>query len=216
MEILLFIVGYLIQNVAFLLLLRKIYKHKSVYGLAIDTQIILLASTISRCVWSFETRLVETTWAYIELISSTLLCLYLCYIVFKNRHTTIKQAWWPLRYYVTLPLTMVLAILFHPGSKRWSIQILVAFTMYSEAVALLPQLYLMRYMNTIETFTSHYVGLLVVSRAVRLLFWIQLFIQGEHFFGLLFADAFHSILSADYLYLWCKKLRKGGQLILNA
>lgn len=32
-------------------------------------------------------------------------------------------------------------------------------------------------------------------------------LQGEHFLCLFMADLFHTVFCADYLYLWCKKLR---------
>ena len=60
MEIFLFILGYYVQLIASCLLLYKIYKHKSIYGLSVDTQAAYLLGVASRCVWVFETRLVDT------------------------------------------------------------------------------------------------------------------------------------------------------------
>ncbi|XP_055388448.1 ER lumen protein-retaining receptor 3-like [Condylostylus longicornis] len=213
MEKWLFIIGYLIQVVGSLLLLVKVWSKKSVYGLSSDTQICFLISTLSRIVWSMDTRLVETYLAYAELASSTVVTVLLCFSVWKFRHTTTKEAWWPLRSMVLGPIAFVLAVLFHPGSATISLQVLVAFTMYIEAMALLPQLYLMRKMIEVEPLTSHYVGILVLSRIVRLAFWFSLFMQGEHFIGLFVADLLHTLLAGDYLYIWCRKLRTGGALI---
>jgi len=94
-------------------------------------------------------------------------------------------------------------------------QFLVAFTMYMEAMSLLPQLWLMRKMHEVEPLTSHYVGLLVIARIIRMIFWGKLFILGEHFTQLLIADMFHFLFSADYLWLWLRKLRTGGRLIMS-
>ncbi|CEM27211.1 unnamed protein product [Vitrella brassicaformis CCMP3155] len=215
MEIWLFILGYLVHFVGSIVLLRKIQKQKSVYGLSSDTQYMLLAATISRCIWSMYTRLIETNLAYMELICSTVVALMLAYSMWQFRHTTIKQAPSPLKATILIPAALVLAFFFHPGYKWWTVQILVAFTMYIEAVALIPQLYLMRRMHEVENVTSHYVGLLVCSRAVRLLFWVQLYWIGEHFIGLFVADLLHTLLSGDYLWLWIRKLRTGGQLIYS-
>lgn len=40
----------------------------------------------------------------------------------------------------------LLAFFIHPGRQWWTVQILVAFTIYTEAVGLLPQLWYMRRM----------------------------------------------------------------------
>jgi len=216
MDVWLFILGYLIQFVGSCVLLYKIDKHRSIYGLSIDTQICFLIATMSRCFWSLETRLVqETRIAYAELFLSTAASLLLCWYCFNLRHTTTKAPWWPLRCSITVPLTLLLATLFHPGKNFISIQILVAFSMYLESVALVPQLYLMRRMVDIEPLTSLYVVLLIMSRVVRMLFWTALFLQGEHFLGLFLADAIHSVLSVDYLYLWIRKLRNGGWIVFR-
>jgi len=215
MDVWLFILGYLIQFAGSAVLLYKIILSGSIYGLSIDTQICLLIATICRCIWSLETRLVETWLAYFELSLSTGVAVLLCYTTVTLRHTTTRSPWWPLRCFVTVPATILLAVLFHPGSYWITVQTLVAFSMYLECVALLPQLYLMRRMIDIEPFTSLYVVLLIISRIIRMLFWAILFWKGEHFLGLFLADAIHSALSVDYLYLWWNKLRNGGWLLFR-
>eukprot|EP00747_Dinoflagellata_sp_TGD_P188824 gnl/TRDRNA2_/TRDRNA2_48351_c0_seq1.p1 gnl/TRDRNA2_/TRDRNA2_48351_c0~~gnl/TRDRNA2_/TRDRNA2_48351_c0_seq1.p1 ORF type:complete len:221 (-),score=40.80 gnl/TRDRNA2_/TRDRNA2_48351_c0_seq1:80-742(-) len=215
MEVFLFILGYYVQFAASGVLLFKIYKHKSIYGLSVDTQVAYLLAVMSRCVWVMETRLVETKFAYFELILSTIAAFALCFLCYQNYHTTQKHAILFLRVYVTAPLALVLAFFFHPGDDWWSLQILVAYTMYQEAMGLLPQLWLMRKMHEVEPLTSHYVGLLIISRFIRMVFWGKLYFLGEHFLQLFFADVLHTLLSADYMYLWCRKLQYGGRLIYS-
>merc|ERR1719229_1403038 len=108
---------------------------------------------------------------------------------------------------------MFFAFFFNPGDTWFSMQILVAYTMYQEAFGLLPQLWLMRKMHEVEPMTSHYVGMVVVGRGIRMCFWIKMYFLGEHFLQLLFADICHTMLSADYMYLWLKKLKNGGRLV---
>ena len=71
----------------------------------------------------------------------------------------------------------------------------------------------MRKMHFVEPITSHYVGLLVIARLCRMVFWAVLFFKGEHFLQLLVADLIHSVCTADYMYLWFNKLRTGGKLV---
>eukprot|EP01066_Platyproteum_vivax_P007229 Platyproteum_vivax@DN2778_c0_g1_i1.p1 len=213
MDIWLFIGGYIIHFFASCLLIWKIHQQKSVYGLSFDTQIAYLLACISRVVWSVDTRLVETYLAYLEVGLSTMAAIALCYMNWKYRHTTTKQAWTGVRIYVLAPVALILAIFVHPGNGWISLQVLVAFTMYMEALALLPQQQLMRQMSEIEPITSHYVAMLIVSRIMRMMFWVLLYTQGEHFVSLFVADLVHAVMSADYLYLWVRKLRSGGTLV---
>merc|ERR1719335_1045413 len=162
-----------------------------------------------------ETRLVETVFAYLELVLSTGVAFILCYFCYKHQHTTTKQSVSYLRIYVTAPLALLLAFFFHPGEDWITMQILVSYTMYAEAMGLLPQLWLMRNMHEVEPLTSHYVGLLVVARIVRMVFWGKLYMLGEHFLQLLVADIFHTVFSADYLWLWMRKLRTGCKLVYS-
>lgn len=215
MEIFLFLVGYFVQFGASCLLLFKIWKQKSIYGLSIDTQASYLLAVIARCVWSMETRLVETKFAYMELAFSTAVACALCFMCWQLMHSEGKAAPPLLRVYATAPAALVLAFFFHPGDDWFTMQILVSYTMFQEAMGLLPQLWLMRKMHEVEPLTSHYVGLIVVARFIRMLFWGKMYLLGEHFLQIFFADVLHTLLSADYMYLWCRKLRNGGRLIYS-
>mmetsp|Transcript_129472 Transcript_129472/g.360656 ORF Transcript_129472/g.360656 Transcript_129472/m.360656 type:complete len:219 (-) Transcript_129472:181-837(-) len=215
MEVFLFLVGYFVHLAASCLLMYKIYKHKSIYGLSVDTQASYLLAVVARCVWSLETRLVETKFAYLELMMSTVAACGLCFLCYQLYHTTSKHSTPFLRVYATAPACLVLAFFFHPGDDWISLQILVSYTMFQEAMGLLPQLWLMRKMHDVEALTSHYVGLIVVARFIRMVFWGKMYFLGEHFLQLLFADICHTLLSADYMYLWCRKLQYGGRLIYS-
>mmetsp|Transcript_39852 Transcript_39852/g.70070 ORF Transcript_39852/g.70070 Transcript_39852/m.70070 type:complete len:221 (-) Transcript_39852:198-860(-) len=215
MEIFLFILGYYVQFGASCLLGFKIYKHKSIYGLSVDTQVAYFFAVVSRCVWVMETRLIETKLAYLELILSTIAASILVYLCWTYYHTTQKHSVEYLRIYAIAPAALILAFFFHPGDDWWSMQILVSFTMFLEAAGLLPQLWLMRKMHEVEPLTSHYVGLLVCARFIRMIFWGKMYFIGENFLQLLFADILHTLLSADYMFLWCRKLQYGGRLVYS-
>jgi len=216
MEVFLFILGYYVQILASCMLGYKIYKHRSIYGLSVDTQAAYLLAVLARCFWVFETRLIETKFAYLELMLSTVGAVVLCVMCYNHYHTSTKQSPNYLRIYATAPVCMGLAFFFHPGEDWVSMQIWVALTMYLEATGLLPQLWLMRKMHEVEPLTSHYVGLLVCARFVRMIFWAKMYFLGEHFLQLLVADLFHTICAADYMYLWFGKLRNGGRLIYSS
>eukprot|EP00913_Durusdinium_trenchii_P028961 g27155.t1 len=138
-----------------------------------------MLAAVARCVWSMETRLVETKFAYLELILSTAVAVGLSFMCFQFQHTAPKQSTPFLRVYATAPAALVLAFFFHPGDDWFTMQILVSYTMFQEGMGLLPQLWLMRKMHEVEPLTSHYVGLIVVARFIRMCFWGKMYFLGQ-------------------------------------
>jgi len=220
-EIIFFISGYLVQTASSFLLIHKLRSTKSTYGLSPHTQILFLFSTLARVVWVGETRLMDTPITIVELITSVAAQFTILYYFWQYRHTSNvgkkeknhSDVWWPLRWYYLALASGILATLFHPGRATLSMQILVAYSIYSEAMALLPQLATMRTCIEVESITSNYVAILVSSRLLRLLFWVNLYHMGETFPGLMVADLVHTLLSADFLRLWVQKLKNGGLLL---
>eukprot|EP00915_Cephaloidophora_sp_WS-2016_P007758 GHVH01010697.1.p1 GENE.GHVH01010697.1~~GHVH01010697.1.p1 ORF type:complete len:221 (+),score=9.82 GHVH01010697.1:129-791(+) len=218
-EVYLFIAGYVVQTTGSLVLLHKMHKTKSTYGLSAQTQILFLISTVSRCLWSRDTRLMDSPLAPVELMV-TLVCNVATIVYFyRLRHTTTGlkgdgDLWWPLKWHYLTLTALLLAVVFHPGKLLISMQVMVALSIYCEAMALIPQLALMKRMVEVESLTSHFVALLVLARLTRLLFWVRLCYLGETFPGLMIADGLHTLLSVDYVYLWINKLGRGGPLLL--
>jgi ER lumen protein retaining receptor len=221
MDIYLFVLSYLIQLAASGILLHKVWKVRSIFGLSKETQVCFLFATLSRCVWSLNTRILDTNHilslvALFELFTSVAASLFLMYSFYKFHHTTTVHAPRFASAYVMVPLAFVVALFFNPGeSLVFTSQVLVAFTMYVEALALVPQLWILRKMADVEALTSHYIGLLIVSRMIRMVFWVVMFRAGTSFRGLFVADLLHTLFSADYLYLWVRKLRYGGRLVYS-
>ena len=152
----------------------------------------------------------------LEIVLSMFCAIVFVYQFKRLSHTTTQRVPRKLSSLAMIPCAFTFALVCHPGT--WltiSSQVLVSFTMYAEAVALLPQLWLIRKMDDVETLTSHYIGLLVIARAVRAVFWMVLFAQGQRFLSLILADVIHTALSTDYLYLWVRKLRHGGRLVYS-
>merc|ERR1712062_131730 len=187
-EIVFFIGGYFVQAASSCLLIHKLRTTRSTYGLSVHTQILFFIATLVRFLWVKETRLMDTPLTLLEMFSSLItqgIILYYfwiyrmsCNIGHKEKPT---RVWWPLRSVYLGLLAALLAILFHPGRTTISMQIMVAYTIYSESLALLPQLATMRSCIEVESITSNYVAILVGSRVIRLMFWLKLFQIGETF-----------------------------------
>jgi ER lumen protein retaining receptor len=172
-------------------------------------------------IWTANTRIYEANSAFIllsvlEIILSVGASVGLVYNFYKLKHTTTASVPTYMSYPVIVPASLVVGFVVNPsGWFTFTSQALVAFSMYVEAVALIPQLWLIRKMEDVEALTSHYIALLVIARALRMVFWVILFLDGDTFLSLFLADVFHTVLSADYLYLWVKKLRHGGRLVYS-
>ncbi|KAH0480253.1 MAG: hypothetical protein KVP17_001028 [Porospora cf. gigantea B] len=216
MESLLFIGGYLLQSASSLLLLVKLDRTKSTYGLSCTTQLCFLFATLSRCVWELDTRLMDTHICFLELYSSILIQTYVVFRLWRLRYTDTARRGQHYAY-VKFPALFLaaaaLALAVHPGKKFWSMQILVAFTIYLESMSLMPQILLMYQLVEIESLASHVVAMVAFSRFCRLLFWIYLYRLGENFMCLLLADLVHTVLSLDYAVVWYRKMRDGGRLV---
>jgi hypothetical protein len=211
-----FMLGYFFQLIATSLLIFKILKQRSIFGLCWDTQLIFLLGSLSRVFWQSNTRLKHLPLHYVELYLNVILLLgslYLCYIY---RYTSIHKPHNYTRWQVLIPACCFLAFCFHPGSKNeyyLSGQMLVSFTMFTESAGLIPQLLVMRKAKEIEVMTGRYVLCLGIARFFRLLFWIMMFITNELFFMLIAADLLHSIVLIDFSLVYFKNIR-AGKLIL--
>jgi len=208
METFLFVVGYIVQLIASALLLLKMNQTKSSDGISIDTQLAFVLATVVRCIWTLETRLIETWFAYGELIGSTVLGLLVAHACWRFRDPDARHSRpiWMLQLQILAPLALVLAFFLHPSTDWFSMQVLVSFTMFMEAIGVMPQVFLMSKVQIIDAMGNEYVGLLAVARLIRLVFWTVLYFKGEHFFTLMVADGLHTLITIECLRLWFKKL----------
>lgn len=215
--LLIFISGYFFQMIATSLLIFKMFKQKSIYGLCWDTQLIFLFGSISRCFWLEDTRLKNLPFAHLELYSNTILLCISVFFCYKFRYTAVHKAPTYLNWYSLVGICAVLAFFFHPGNKNkyyFSMQIFVSFTMYSESAGLLPQFIVMRKAKEVEAMTGKYLMFLGLARLCRLIFWIQMYLDGATFLSLIIADLVHSIILADFSIIYFKSIHQGKKLLL--
>ena len=59
LQLYLFVAGYIMEHIGNGIMIYKLRKQKSMYGLSIDTQLCLLASTIARVFWMMDTQLTK-------------------------------------------------------------------------------------------------------------------------------------------------------------
>jgi ER lumen protein retaining receptor len=129
--------------------------------------------------------------------------LYLCYQYKDTIYKGIKEVY--LKCYVLIGASLLLSMIFHPGSKGdyfFTFQMFVSFTMFLEAFALLPQLWHLRNNRDPEGLTSQYLYCLGGSRAIRFFFWIAMISNNDSFWYLILADLMHTVLLVGFFYFY--------------
>jgi ER lumen protein retaining receptor len=74
--------------------------------------------TLMRCIYVFDTRLINNYFIFFELIFSVALFIYIVYLFYKYRFTRFSEinskiATWK----VIVPVCVILSFFFHPGNK---------------------------------------------------------------------------------------------------
>mmetsp|Transcript_34626 Transcript_34626/g.60882 ORF Transcript_34626/g.60882 Transcript_34626/m.60882 type:complete len:221 (-) Transcript_34626:1543-2205(-) len=217
-ELWLFTLGNLFQLLANCILLYKLYKSTSIFGLSIDSQFIFLIALVARCIWIYDTRLISFPLAYFELMGNVLISGVICYICFKRRMLANTN----LPFYIkTGFITLVCGLLclyYHPGVKGtywFTVQMLVSFSMYMESCGLLPQIVILRKLGEVENLTKHYIMAMVMARFIRFGFWFILWNNNESFLHLVMADLLHTIFLSDFALLYINNLRSGKAILLR-
>ena len=187
------------------------------YGISIDTQLCLLASTLARVMWMWDTQLTKLTISMIEIFTAVGMHAYIVYLCFLYKDTIYKgtsQIY--LKWYVLIGGCLLLSMIFHPGSKGdyfFTLQMFVSFTMFVEAVALIPQLVHLRQNRDPEGLTSQYLYCLGGSRAVRFFFWFAMITNNDSFWYLILADLIHTVLLCGFFYVYRQAKKSGGPIL---
>ena len=107
---------------------------------------------------------------------------------------------------------IILAAIFHPSLNReffsdtcWTI------SMYVEAFAMFPQLWMFMQAKVIETLTGHTVFALAFARVFELIFWAGSFSELKGFSGylVLLSQLIHLAIMADFFYYYAISISQG-------
>lgn len=207
----LFEFGYVLQHLAIVFQILEISKKKSTEGVSIDTILFFLIATVCRLIWMWDSMLARFYFAYLELAIAVG---SLCYLMILYRqysvHDYLKQKTvFPqyLKFPVLLTIILVLAFLFHPGTKNkyyFTVQMFVSTNIYSECIGLLPQLYLIKKSSDTGNISVYYMIFLGLARFFRLFFWFKMYMDGNSFFCLILADLLHTVLLSLFVYVYTK------------
>ena len=196
--------GYLLQHTATFFQILKMAKRQNSECISLETNILFLIGSISRCFWIPSSILTKLFITNIELLLgfSTLGYAIYLYQKYKDRNYFRNEIKMPiyLKLYVLLPLIIILSFFFNPGDTYFGDQFFVSLGIYSESLGLLPQLYIIRQSKDSGDLSELYVVFLALARFLRLLFWITMFALGSRFFCLIIADIIHCIALSNFVY----------------
>lgn len=116
--------------------------------------------------------------------------------------------------FLLAPVTILSLIINHEFSI---FEILWTFSIYLEAVAILPQLFLVSKTGEAESITSHYLFALGAYRALYLMNWIyRYYMEGYLDWIAIVAGVVQTFLYCDFFYLYVTRVMHGRALQLPA
>ncbi|VDL92117.1 unnamed protein product [Schistocephalus solidus] len=114
--------------------------------------------------------------------------------------------------YLVIPAALLALLVNHHLS---ALEVLWTFSIYLEAVAILPQLYMISCTGEAETITSHYLFALGLYRALYIVNWIYRFVNEDTYDLIaIVAGSVQTILYLDFFYLYVTRVLKGKSLVL--
>jgi hypothetical protein len=212
MEIVVYIfgLGYLIQHLGMILQIIKMNKLKSAESVSLDTLILFFFSTISRLYWTTDTILSMSYFTYFELLTGISVLIYILFlIIFKYNYENspfelLNNKLIPIffRWYILLLISAIASYFIFPGNdgQSFDMQMLVSFTIFTEAANLVPQIFFLKAKKDSHDISQIYNLLMVISRFLRLIFWIKLYFDNNSIEFLIFADIVNLLMVGGYVY----------------
>jgi ER lumen protein retaining receptor len=203
--------GDLSHLFAILILLAKIWKTKSVAGLSGKTQLLFLTVFVTRYLDLFSTYVsAYNTIMKIVYISCSLLTCFFIYVKFKATFNADDDKF---RMIYILTPAIGLAFLVHHSSSP--MELLWTFSIYIEAVAIIPQLQMIADLGEAETITSHYLFFQGLYRLLYIMNWVYRYHTEGHYDQIaVVAGCIQTVLYLDFFYLYFTKVLKGQRLVL--
>lgn len=207
------LVGDLSHLFAVIILLLKIWKTRSCAGISGRSQLLFAIVYTTRYLDLFTSFIsVYNTVMKVVFLLASFGTLYLMWVKFKatydRNHDTFRVE------FLLAPCVLLSLLINH---EFQFVEILWTFSIYLEAVAILPQLFMVSKTGEAETITSHYLFALGSYRALYILNWIYRY-YAENFYDFIaiVAGVVQTVLYCDFFYLYVTKVIKGKALKLPA
>ncbi|CAJ0583238.1 unnamed protein product, partial [Mesorhabditis spiculigera] len=189
--------------VAIFLLLKKMWTSRSVSGISAKSQLLFAVVFVTRYLDLFTTFVSPyNTVMKVFFIASSIGTLYLIYGKFRPTYErasdNFKEA------YLIIPCA-ALALLINADFTF--MEVMWTFSIYLEAVAIMPQLFMLSTTRQAETITAHYLFFLGLYRGLYLLNWIYRYYTEDFFDPIVtVAGIVQTVLYADFFYLYVTRV----------
>ena len=175
----------------------------------------------------FVTRYLDLFTTYYSLYNSVMKILYIAstsYIIymvrktepFKTHYETSHDSF--LHWKFAVAPCAVVALITHLVFESFNvIELLWMFSIYLEALAIIPQLIMLQRYREVENLTGHYVFFLGVYRALYILNWIYRAYHEkyyQHNYVVYFCGIVQTLLYCDFFYYFVLSKYKGGKFSL--
>lgn len=190
-----------------LILIARLSQTKSCAGISFKTQALYCLV--------FATRYLDLFISFVSVYNSLMKLFFLCsagYIVYLMRgplKTTYDQALDSFRVEFLLVGATLFALLF--PHKYTVLEVLWSFSIYLEAVAILPQLFQMTRTGEADNITSHYVFALGGYRTLYIINWIYRYSTEDGYADYVswVAGIVQTVLYGDFFYIYFTRVLKG-------
>lgn len=199
------LVGDLSHLLAIFILLVKIWKTRSCAGISGKSQALFALV--------FMARYLDLATIYISLYNSSMKVIFLtatfatCYLIFFKFRNTYDSHHDSFRVeFVVVPIAGLAVLVTRVMTP---LEVLWTFSICLEAVAILPQLYMISITKEAETITSHYLFALGMYRCLYLFNWIYRYYD-TGFFDLIavVCGCVQTVLYIDFFYLYVTQVLK--------
>jgi len=205
--------GDLSHLFAIIILLLKIWTTRSCAGISGKSQILFALV--------FVARYLDVVYHYVSVYNTCMKIIYLVasigtvYLMYSRFRATYDHNHDTFRLeFLIIPSALLALVINHDFAF---IEVAWTFSIYLEAVAILPQLFMVSKTGEAETITSHYLFALGSYRALYIINWVYRYYT-EGFYDIIatVAGIVQTVLYCDFFYLYITKVLKGKKLQLPA
>ncbi|CDU22293.1 probable ERD2-ER lumen protein-retaining receptor [Sporisorium scitamineum] len=194
------------------ILLHKIQLSKSCRGISFKTQLLYTVVFVTRYLDLFHENSLYRFLMKVFFIGSSIYVLYLMKVKFRPTHDPAIDT---IRLEYLMGPAFVLALLFHYHFDF--LEVLWTFSIYLEAVAILPQLFMLQRTGEAEAITTHYIFALGAYRALYIPNWLYRYIAHNEIDPIsILSGLVQTGLYLDFFYVYFTKVMKGEKFELPA
>jgi len=210
------LIGDLTHLMSIIVLLLKIHTIRSCAGISLKTQELYALV--------FATRYLDIFVTYVSFYNTVMKLIFLgtsfSIVWYMRYHKTVRLSYDKnndtFRHYFLILPCFVLALLIN--NKFTFREVMWTFSLWLEAVAIIPQLVLLQRTRNVDNLTGNYVFFLGAYRGFYLINWIYRFLTENHYRQWItwIAGIVQTALYADFFYYYFKSWKNNEKLKLPA